>query len=166
MSYAAVHGDQLRRAMGHFATGVAVVSSINAAGQPVGTTANAISSLSLDPPLVLVCFALRSHTLSAVRDHGAFAINVLAAGHREVSASFARPGLAGAIWTQVGHRAGATGSPRLHGALASLECAVEQCIPGGDHEIVVGRVLDIEAEAPDQPPLLFYRGEYTSLEHR
>ena len=152
----------LRHAMGHFATGVTVITSVGADGGPVGTTANAVSSLSLDPPLVLVCFDRASQTLGAVRAHGAFAINVLAAPQQELSANFARRGLA-ADWDGVRHRPGLTGSPRLHGVLATLECTVEHRLPGGDHEIVVGRVCDVETSDDAAPPLLFWRGRYASL---
>jgi flavin reductase (DIM6/NTAB) family NADH-FMN oxidoreductase RutF len=148
--------------MGHFATGVTVVTSMGADGNPVGTTANAVSSLSLDPPLVLVCFDRGSLTLQAVRDHGAFVINVLAARQRHLSANFARHGLA-AAWDGVRHRPGSTGSPRLEGVLAALECTVEHRIPGGDHEIVVGRVRDLETTDGDAAPLLYWRGAYTSI---
>ena len=151
-----------RRAMGRFATGVTVVTSVDAAGQPVGTTANAVSSLSLDPPLVLVCFDRSSQTLAAVRGHGAFAVNVLAAPQRNLSANFARRGLA-AAWDEVQHRPGPTGSPRLAGVLAALECTVEHYLPGGDHEIVVGRVRDVETTGDDAAPLVFWRGGYASL---
>src|ERR1700741_2213166 len=81
---------QLRDAMGHFATGVTVVTSVGADGEPVGTTANAVSSLSLEPPLVLVCFDLKSETLAAIRAHGAFAVNVLGHRQRHLSANFAK----------------------------------------------------------------------------
>ena len=155
--------DDFRHAMGHFATGVTVVTSIAADGQPAGTTASAVSSLSLDPPLVLVCFDRDSLTLEAVRSHGAFAVNVLAAPQRHLSANFARRGPA-AAWEGVRHRPGPTGSPRLHGVLAALECTVEHYLPGGDHEIVVGRVRDIEISGNGAAPLLYWRGSYVSLE--
>ena len=153
---------QFRHAIGHFATGVTVVTSIGADGQPVGTTASAVSSLSLDPPLVLVCFDRGSLTLEAVRAHGAFVINVLAAAQRHLSANFARPGLA-AAWDGVRHRLGPTGSPRLDGVLAALECTVEHRLPGGDHEIVVGRVRDVETAGDGAAPLLYWRGAYASI---
>jgi flavin reductase (DIM6/NTAB) family NADH-FMN oxidoreductase RutF len=162
----AVDGHQLRRTMGHFATGVAVVTSLDAAGEPVGTTANAISSLSLEPPLVLVCLSRASNTLRAVRAHEAFAINILAADHAEVSNGFAQPGIAPRAWDPLDRRHGATGSPRLPGALAWLDCALERLIPGGDHEIAIGRVLALQSAERDEPPLLFYRGEYALLVRR
>jgi flavin reductase (DIM6/NTAB) family NADH-FMN oxidoreductase RutF len=131
-----VPAAEFRAAMGHFATGVTVVTSVGADGAPVGTTANAVTSLSLDPPLILVCFELSSLTLAAIREHGAFAVNVLAAGQKHLSAGFARRGLS-AAWDHVRHhRHGPTGSPRIEGVLAILECTVEHRLPGGDHEIV------------------------------
>jgi flavin reductase (DIM6/NTAB) family NADH-FMN oxidoreductase RutF len=161
-----VDAGRLRRTIGHFATGVAVVTSLDAAGRPVGTTANAISSLSLEPPLVLACLARTSNTLHAIRAHGAFAINILAAGHSEVSNGFARPGVAAAACELLGRRHGSTGSPRLPSALAWLDCALERLLPGGDHEIAIGRVLELESGQHDEPPLLFYKGEYASLVRR
>ena len=129
-SPAQISASEFRQAMGHFATGVTVVTSIDEDGEPVGTTASAVSSLSLNPPLVLVCFDLGSLTLRAIRGHGAFVVNVLAAPQQHLSANFARRGLA-AAWDGVRHRPGPTGSPRLEGVLAALECTVENSLPGG-----------------------------------
>jgi|SRR5450755_915704 3-hydroxy-9,10-secoandrosta-1,3,5(10)-triene-9,17-dione monooxygenase reductase component len=157
-----VSAADFRHAIGHFATGVTVVTSIGPDGEPVGTTANAVSSLSLDPPLILVCFDRASVTLEAVSAHGAFAVNVLGARQQQLSANFARRGLA-AAWDGVRHRRGPTGSPRLDGVLASLECTVEHRIVGGDHEIIVGRVREVETSGTDTAPLLFWRGTYASL---
>ncbi|GIF04843.1 flavin reductase family protein [Actinoplanes siamensis] len=157
--------SEFRRAMGHFATGVTVITSVDAAGEPVGTTASAVSSLSLDPPLVLVCFDRASQTLEAIRGHGAFVVNVLAAPQRHLSAAFARRGSATA-WDGVGHRPGTTGSPRLHDVLASLECTVEHRLPGGDHEIVVGRVGEVEVTETGATPLLYWRGAYAEIDQQ
>jgi flavin reductase (DIM6/NTAB) family NADH-FMN oxidoreductase RutF len=159
---AAVGSDEFRRAMGRFATGVTVVTSVDPGGHPVGTTANAVTSLSLDPPLLLVCFDQASQTLAAVRSHGAFAVNVLEARQRHLSANFARRGQA-AAWDEVRHRPGPTGSPRLHGVIAAVECTVEQVLPGGDHEIVVGRVRAVETGDEGAAPLLFWQGAYGLL---
>jgi len=157
-----ISAAEFRDAMGHFATGVAVITSVGASGAPVGTTANAVTSLSLDPPLILACFDLGSMTLRAIQGHGAFVVNVLAAAQRHLSANFARRGLA-AAWDGVRHRHGPTGSPRLEGMLAVLECTLEHSLPGGDHEIVIGRVRHVETSAAPAAPLVFYRGGYASL---
>jgi len=153
---------EFREAMGHFATGVTVVTSVDTDGEPVGTTANAVTSLSLDPPLVLVCFDLGSLTLRAIRGHGAFVVNVLEAPQQHLSRNFARRGLAVA-WDGIKHRRGPTGSPRLEDVLAALECTVEHALPGGDHEIIVGRVRHVEISANPSGPLVFFRGGYASL---
>jgi 3-hydroxy-9,10-secoandrosta-1,3,5(10)-triene-9,17-dione monooxygenase reductase component len=162
----AISGDvtaaELRDAMGHFATGVTVVTSVGDDGEPVGTTANAVTSLSLDPPLVLVCFDLASATLRAVHRHGAFAVNVLGAGQEHLSANFARRGLA-AAWDEVRHRRGPTGSPRIEDVIAHVECTVEHTLPGGDHEIVVGRVRHVSTNGNGEAPLVFWRGKYASV---
>jgi len=158
-----VTAAELRHAMGHFATGVTVVTSVDDDGEPVGTTANAVTSLSLDPPLVLVCFDLDSATLRALRSHGAFAVNVLGHRQRHLSVNFAKRGVA-AAWDGIRHRRGPTGSPRLDGVLAVVECTVEHSLPGGDHEIIVGRVRHVETNGDEAKPLLFWHGRYTSLE--
>ena len=156
---------RLREAMGQFATGVTVVTSVGADGAPVGTTANAVTSLSLEPPLVLVCFDLGSATLAAIRGHGAFAVNVLGHRQRHLSANFARRGLS-AVWDGVTHHRGPTGSPRLADVIAVIECTVEQAFPGGDHEIVIGRVRHVATGGEGVTPLLFWRGKYVSIDER
>jgi flavin reductase (DIM6/NTAB) family NADH-FMN oxidoreductase RutF len=159
---AGVSAAELREAMGLFATGVTVITSVDADGRPVGTTANAVTSLSLTPPLVLACFDLGSLTLEAIRGHGAFVVNVLAAPQQHLSRNFARRGFA-AAWDGVRHRRGPTGSPRLEDVLAVLECTVEHALPGGDHEIIVGRVRHAETSPTPGAPLVFFRGTYASL---
>jgi flavin reductase (DIM6/NTAB) family NADH-FMN oxidoreductase RutF len=156
---AGIGSAEFRHAVGHFATGVTIVTSVGPDGEPVGTTANAVCSLSLDPPLILVCFDRSSLTLAAIRSHAAFAINVLAAPQQHLSANFARRGVA-AVWEGVRHRPGPTGSPRLADVLATLECTVEYQVPGGDHEILVGRVRHAETAGTDAEPLLYWRGGY------
>ncbi len=153
----------LRDAMGHFATGVTVITSVGRGGEPVGTTANSVTSLSLDPPLVLACFELRSSTLEAIRGHGAFAVNVLGHTQHHLSNNFARRGLS-AVWDEVSHQRGPTGSPRLADVIAVIECTVEHRFPGGDHEIVIGRVRQVETSGDGATPLLFFRGRYASIE--
>jgi flavin reductase (DIM6/NTAB) family NADH-FMN oxidoreductase RutF len=152
----------LRDAMGHFATGVTVITSVGPGGEPVGTTANSVTSLSLDPPLVLACFDLRSSTLDAIRGHGAFAVNVLGHRQHQLSTNFAKRGLA-AVWDEVRHQRGPTGSPRLSDVIAVIECTLEHSFPGGDHEIVIGRVRHVETSGDGATPLLFFRGKYASI---
>ena len=149
----------VRHALGHFATGVTIVTSVASDGEPVGTTASAFSSLSLEPPLLLVCLDRASETLAAVRRHRSFAINVLADGQQALSGNFARRGAASS-WDDVAHRRSADGSPWIDGVLAVLDCTLEHCLDGGDHEIVIGRLQELEL-APEEPaPLLHYRGVY------
>jgi 3,4-dihydroxy-2-butanone 4-phosphate synthase len=155
-------GRRMRDVMGHFATGVTVVTARGEGGAPVGTTANAISSVSLDPPLLLACLARSSETLSAVRAEGRFAINILAAEQREHSDRFAKKGDAVASHEVEFHEHD-LGVPVLPGALATIACEVEAIYPAGDHEIVVGLAHHLEHREPGAKPLLFYRGSYTEI---
>jgi flavin reductase (DIM6/NTAB) family NADH-FMN oxidoreductase RutF len=152
----------VRHALGHFATGVTVVTSRKDDGAPVGTTASAVSSVSLTPPLLLVCLERSSQTLAAIRERETFAINVLAEGQERLSVNFARRGAA-AGWREVSYRLGATGDPHLVGVLAALDCQLEHTLDGGDHEIVVGRLLALTSAGEERGPLLHYRGTYASL---
>src|SRR5262249_59228838 len=113
-----VSAGDFRHAIGHFATGVTVVTSVGPDGEPVGTTANAVSSLSLDPPLILVCFDRASATLAAITAHGAVAVNALPAPHRHLPAHLARPRLA-AAWDGLRHPPGPAGRPPLPPLLSS-----------------------------------------------
>ena len=101
-----------------------------------------------------------SATLAAIRDNGAFAVNVLGHRQRQLSANFARRGLS-AVWEGVSHHRGPTGSPRLAGVIAVIECTVEHALPGGDHEIIIGRVRHVGVNGEGATPLLFWRGKYT-----
>jgi 3,4-dihydroxy-2-butanone 4-phosphate synthase len=155
-------GRLMRDVMGHFATGVSVVTARDEEGAPVGTTANAISSVSLDPPLLLACLAKSSETLAAIRAGGDFAVNILAAEQRHHSDRFARKGSAVGVH-EVEFSAHEHGVPVLPGALATIACAVEAIYPAGDHEIVVGLARHLEHREPGAKPLLFYRGAYSEI---
>ena len=159
----APESDVLRHAIGHFATGVTVVTSVGPDGESVATTATAVASLSLEPALLLVCLDWRSATLRAILGHRAFAVNVLAHGQAALSANFARSGDA-ASWDGVIHDRWPSGNPRLDGVLAGLDCGVDTVVTGGDHEIVIGRVLDADVSAASGGPLLHWRGRYGRLE--
>lgn len=154
--------QDFRNALSHFATGVTVVTSVDRHGEPVGTTASAVASLSIDPPLVLVCLARTSATLAALRDHGSLAINVLSAEQRSLSSNFARCG-SNVSWEAVTHRLSPGSLPLLDGAHVIIECALERCLDGGDHEIVIGRVQDLDLTGSALEPLLHYRGTYAGL---
>jgi flavin reductase (DIM6/NTAB) family NADH-FMN oxidoreductase RutF len=159
----AVRASELRAALGHFATGVTVVTAQDADGVRHGTTANAVSSVSLDPPLVLVCLRNASQTGAAALATGRFAINILRDGQHAVAERFARRATHDA-WDAGNSRPGPrTGAPLLDGALATLECVVHDVADGGDHRIVIGRVLGLEHPADHVDPLLFYRGRYHAL---
>jgi 3-hydroxy-9,10-secoandrosta-1,3,5(10)-triene-9,17-dione monooxygenase reductase component len=155
----------LRDAIGYFATGVTVVTSLDADHRPIGTTVSAVTSLSVEPPLVLACLSRRSATLQAVRDRRTFAVNVLAAGQHDLCRNFARSG-AGAMWDGVVHERSESGNPLLSGVLVALDCTVEGLCEGGDHEIVIGRVHRVHrVHAGDEAvgALLHWRGAYAEL---
>lgn len=158
-----VSGDRLRRAIGHFATGVTIVSARAGDGAPWGMTANAVSSVSLDPPLVLVCLRRESRTLHIVLTHRRFALSVLGAGQESIARQFAHSAK-GLAWGSVRHSVGLlTGAPLIDSALATIEAEVHDTADGGDHLIVIGRVLELEHADEHRPPLVFYRGRYASL---
>ncbi len=154
-------GRAFRRCLGQFATGVTVMTT-KSGGRLAGMTVNSFSALSLEPPLVLWSIRRASGSLPAFVEAEHFAVNVLAGDQVEVAnlfASAAADKFAAAAWSE-----GRTGSPLLTGAIATLECAREQLIDGGDHIIMVGRVLRFARHAGE--PLLFAQGRYAlSQEH-
>jgi flavin reductase (DIM6/NTAB) family NADH-FMN oxidoreductase RutF len=156
-----VEADLLRRAMGQFATGVTVITTRDASGRPFGTTANAVSSVSLRPPLVLACLRQESETLSALLERRRFAINVLHSSQTELSDRFAQRNAAD-VWDAVAHRSVAE-IPLLEGSLATLECELHDVADGGDHAVVVGHVVGLDGPSADADPLLFYAGTYRRI---
>jgi flavin reductase (DIM6/NTAB) family NADH-FMN oxidoreductase RutF len=157
--------DAFRRVMGHFATGVTVVTTIDGE-RPHGITVNALSSVSLDPPLVLVALDRRRRIAPVVRDRGRFAINILGEHQQALSDCFAgapvtpdREAFCGAEW-----RPGATGVPLLAGAIATLECATEDVVAAGDHDLFIARVEAMANEDHHPLPLLYYRRRYLRIE--
>jgi flavin reductase (DIM6/NTAB) family NADH-FMN oxidoreductase RutF len=149
--------------MGAFPTGVTVVTTLDADGVPRGLTSNAFSSVSAEPPLLLVCVDKRSQTLPALQARQAFVVNFLAAGRGEVSNTFASKAtdkFAGLSWNP---SESAGGSPILaNDALAYAECLTEREIDAGDHVILIGRVVGGQAPAPDSDPLTYFRRTYGS----
>lgn len=150
----------LRDAMGCFATGITVVTSRGPDGTPIGLTANSFTSVSLDPPLLLVCIANTAGTAPLLRDAEHFAVNVLQTGQQPASNRFAGKGedrFAATAWS-----AGETGMPLLDGSLGSFECKRHAVHDGGDHFILIGEVVRAQFE-PRRDPLLYFRGKYRRL---
>ena len=150
-----------RQVLARFATGVVVITGTTPDG-PAGLTCQSFSSLSLDPPLVMLSTARTSRTWPRIAATGRFAVNVLAAGQEEVSTRFAVSG--GDKFAGQGWRPGALANPLLDGAIAHVECDIAAVHDGGDHEIVVGRVRALEAPGLDaHSPLVYYRSSYHGL---
>ena len=148
--------DRFRFVMSNLPTGVTVVTVGTPEG-PVGMTANAVTSLSLEPPLMLVCFDNTARTLPAVRESGRFGINVLAAGQDNLARLFASKKAEREKFAGVAHSVH-DGIPVIEGVLAWVGCRLERLIPGGDHTIGIGAVEAAEAGQGD--PLLWFRGSY------
>ncbi|WP_084000496.1 flavin reductase family protein [Actinomadura kijaniata] len=149
----------LRRVLGHFATGVALVTGLDA-GKPVGLLVNSFTSVSLEPPLIAFCVAHTSSSWPRLRAGGRHCVSFLAADQREQAHRLAASGDAkfrGLAWSP-----SPSGLPLPDGALAWLECAVEAEHPAGDHVIVVARVhrMGRSGAVPHPGPLVFYRGGY------
>ncbi len=149
-----------RDALGHFATGVAVISARGDGGEPVGLTINSFASVSLDPPLILWSLDRGSDRFSLFMKSEYFAVNILGAAERNLSQRLSRKGefsLSGEAL-----RDGVHSVPILRNAIATFECSVEQRHEGGDHVIFVGRVLDF-GNTTHGRPLVFYGGGYREL---
>jgi flavin reductase (DIM6/NTAB) family NADH-FMN oxidoreductase RutF len=155
---------EFREALAHFATGITVVTASGPAG-PHGVTVNAFASVSLAPPLVLVCID-RGHLSHAVlAKSGAFAVNVLAAGQEALSRFFAAPDRPEGpdAFRGIAFRPGRTGAPLLDGCVAYIECRVTASHPAGDHSIFVGAV-EYAWAVPGRHPLLYYNRGYRRLD--
>jgi flavin reductase (DIM6/NTAB) family NADH-FMN oxidoreductase RutF len=150
---------EFRRAMSRLPTAVTVVTAIGPEG-PAGLTANAVVSLSLEPPLMLACIDRGSRTLRAVEAAGRFGISVLGAGDEEIARAFATKAPQEEKWAGVAWKTVAD-VPVLEDAEVRVACERENVIAGGDHMIVTGVVLEVAAS--DGPPLVFYDGAYRPL---
>ena len=152
--------EQLRKILGHFATGVTVVTTRLASGEPWGFTVNAFTSVSLSPPLVLICVADGTESSLAMSQAEYFAVNFLAEDQEELSRVFAsrsRDRFQG-----IAHASSANGAPLLSGCLGYIECRKTASHAHGDHTILLGEVL--AGEARRGAPLLFYRSSYGRME--
>jgi 3-hydroxy-9,10-secoandrosta-1,3,5(10)-triene-9,17-dione monooxygenase reductase component len=154
-----VEEGEFRATLGHFATGVVVITAMHG-HSPVGLTCQSFFSLSLDPPLVALAPGKSSTSWPRVAEAQAFCANVLGTDQEALARTFAHTGadkFAGVGWSPA-----PTGPPRLHGALAWVDCQIETVHEAGDHYLVVARVVDLETGAGQ--PLLFYRGGFGAFE--
>jgi flavin reductase (DIM6/NTAB) family NADH-FMN oxidoreductase RutF len=152
--------EKFRKIMGHFATGVTVVTARSRRGKAVGLTVNAFTSVSLDPLLVLVCLHREASTHDPLLDSGYFAINMLDRSQEHLGVRFAEAEDEDRF-LGLDPMTGPMGSPILLGSMAWLECRVKDVIPGGDHSIVLGEV--VEGESLGGEPLMFFRGDFLSF---
>ncbi len=152
----AKQAEAFREVLGHFASGVTIVTGITD-GTPAGFTCQSFSSLSLDPPLVLVLPGKSSTSWPPIAGTGRFCVNILAEHQEETSTAFARSGTD--KYADVRWELSPQGLPIIEGASAWVDCTIEAVHPGGDHLIVVGAVQNLAA-TPDSGPLLFHRGAY------
>jgi flavin reductase (DIM6/NTAB) family NADH-FMN oxidoreductase RutF len=149
--------SEFRRIMGHFVTGVTVVASRTATGAPCGLTANAVTSVSLDPPLVLVCIDRGADSHDCIRESGFFSVNILDADQERYGRRFAN-WEADVKFAGIGYRSEVTGAPVFEDALAWVDCRIWATYPGGDHTIFVGEV--VAGDAREGTPLVYYRSGF------
>lgn len=158
-----IHDDRrLRNAFGQFPTGVAIITAVTATGERLGMTISSFSSLSLDPPLILFSIHRRANSLPAWQQVKSYAVNILHEAQEELSNRFATA--KGDKWAGLTTRTGKTGVPLLPNAVVTLECEPHDRYDGGDHEIFVGRVIELhENMAKRGQPLVFSGGRYRQL---
>jgi flavin reductase (DIM6/NTAB) family NADH-FMN oxidoreductase RutF len=157
---AAVSSEEFRAACARFATGVTVATVLDAEGQPHGLTVSSFVSVSLEPPLISICLGHAVSLIDTFRAASFFGINILSEDQQILSERFARKGLdrfEGVNWTL-----GAHGVPLLDGVLAAIECHVDQRIPAGDHDILLGRMVSTRVR--DGSPLLHFSRAYRKLQ--
>jgi flavin reductase (DIM6/NTAB) family NADH-FMN oxidoreductase RutF len=155
-----VEPAEFRRILGHWTTGVAIIASTTQEGEPRGLTANAVASVSLDPPLILVCIESGADTHDCIRRAAAFAVSVLPQAAERTARRFAGAD-AEAKFEGIAWRTEVTGAPVLDEALAWVDCRLRDIHDGGDHSIFVAEV--VAGDATEGEPLVFYRGGYHRL---
>ena len=156
-----IDAQEFRHVLGHFATGVTIITT-QSEERPIGFTANAFTSVSLDPPLVLVCIGNTNSSLAAVLASGVFVVNVLAAEQEDLARVFAKNGPAkNAHFANIVYQRGSTGVPILADDLAWIECRIYATHPAGDHIIVIGEVVALGSRPGT--PLVFADGHYVTL---
>lgn len=148
-----------KQILGSFAAGVTVITTVGSDGTAYGLTATAFTSVSLEPPLILVCIDKRSESNTQIPASGKFAVSFLAEGQDALSNQFAKSGID--KFAGVATVTGALGVPYLRDALAILECTTVQAVDAGDHTVFIGQVE--AGSATELSPLLYYRGQYRRL---
>ena len=159
MSLTTIEQQHFRRVCSKYATGITILTVLDSSGAPQGMTVNSFTSVSLSPPLILVCIDRQTSILSNFKQGTRFGVNVLQEEQRELSTWFARSGydrFLGIEWS-----AGETGAPLLEDMLATLECEVTQMIEAGDHVVVIGAAL--HASWREGQPLVYFNSSYQSL---
>jgi flavin reductase (DIM6/NTAB) family NADH-FMN oxidoreductase RutF len=152
--------SRFRQVLGHFPSGVTVITARGEDGTPAGLAVGSFASLSLDPPLVLFCAAKASSTWPKIEAAGSFCVNILAEDQETLCRQFASK--TPDKFAGVGWKPGQSGAPILNDVLGWIDCRIESVLDGGDHHIVVGRVLELESS--QGRPLVFYRGGYGRFE--
>jgi flavin reductase (DIM6/NTAB) family NADH-FMN oxidoreductase RutF len=152
--------SRFRQVLGHFPSGVTVITARAEDGTPAGLAVGSFASLSLDPPLVLFCAAKRSSTWPKIEAAGHFCVNILSEDQETLCRQFASK--TPDKFAGVGWKPGQTGAPILNDVLGWIDCRIDSVQDGGDHHIVVGRVLELESSSGR--PLVFYRGGYGRFE--
>ena len=153
---------QFKLAMSHFASGVTVVTTEHD-GAPYGMTVASFASLSLDPPLVLVCIEKSVKTHDALVASGKFGVSMLAQEQSELSGRFATKKIEDKFAGVAVTPGAELGLPLLDGAICTLECRVHSALPGGDHTIFVGEVMSVHVPSSGEPPLVYFRSGYRQL---
>jgi flavin reductase (DIM6/NTAB) family NADH-FMN oxidoreductase RutF len=158
--------DRFRHVMGHFATGISVVTTFDG-DRPQGITVNAFSSVSLEPALVMVALDRQRFITPMVRRAGRYAVSILGSDQQALSDRFAhapvspgREDFCGAAW-----HPGPTGLPLIDGSIATLECTVVETFSAGDHDLFIGRVDSLDQDREGEAPLLYFRRHYLRIEH-
>lgn len=154
-----VSADDFRNALSRFPSGVNVVTTKDADGRPHGITVSAFCSVSLAPPLVLICIEKSTASHDAFNESGVFVVNTLRASHQHISEQFAAPAVD--KFDAVAFRPGIDGVPVLIDALASIECRLQHAYDGGDHTIFVGKVE--HATTGQGTPLIYHQAEYKNI---
>lgn len=149
-----------RQVMGQFATGITVITTVDADGNLYGMTANSFTSVSLDPPLLLVCVGRELDFARVITSASHFGVNILAAGQEDLSRRFATRNID--KFAGLSYRPGRSGVPLLAGTLGHIECARYELLPGGDHVIVVGRIEHLEYRGGE--PLVYFGSRYRWLQ--